>query len=207
MNMSEEERETWRFDSLVNERGLPVDLLLVDHAREIALRTREPLLARLKEITGLENPNSRAQVLGWLQERGYLFDSLGKDFITRALAGECDLSVEAKEALELRQQTAKSSVSKYTKLADMTAADGRLRFQYTYYGAHTGRWAAHGVNVGNLLKPSKEVEKKLDLAVNLVRKMDYEGILKNFENTLDVAGGVQRSAFLAPEGLSSWYPI
>lgn len=197
---SEEEWETWRLDAKINETGWPVDLLLVQNAREIALRTREPLLARMKELSGLENVESRNQVLNWAQPQGYLFDSLGKDFIARALAGECDLTAEGREMLELRLQTAKSSISKYTALADMTAADARLRYQYTYYGAHTGRWAAHGVNVGNLLKPTKEVEKRLDLAVNLVRKMDYEEIVKQFGKPLDVAAGVQRSAFRAPEG-------
>ena len=200
INMSEEEWENWRLDSKINQTGWPVDLLLVQNARDIALKSREPLLARMKELSGLDNVGSRDQVLNWVQPRGYLFDSLGKDFIARALAGECDLSPECREILELRLQTAKSSVSKYTALADMTAADARLRYQYTYYGAHTGRWAAHGVNVGNLLKPTKEVEKRLDLAVNLVRKMDYEEIVKQFGKPLDVAAGVQRSAFRAPEG-------
>lgn len=138
--LSDEEWETWFLSEKINETGWPVDLLLVQNAREIALQTREPLLARMKDLTGLDNPNSRAQLLSWLQPRGYLFDSLGKDFIARALAGECELDTEAKEALELRIQTAKSSVSKYTALADMTGPDARLRFQYTYYGAHTGRW-------------------------------------------------------------------
>ena len=197
---SEEEWETWRYDSKWNETGWPVDLLLVRNAREIALRSRQPLLDRMKELTGLSNVESRNQVLGWVQPHGYLFDSLGKEFIARALAGECEMSPEGREVLELRLQTAKSSVSKYTTLADMTSSDARLRFQYTYYGAHTGRWAAHGVNVGNLLKPTKEVEKRLDLAVNLVRKMDYDEIVKQFGNPLDVAAGVQRSAFRAPEG-------
>ena len=60
--------------------------------------------------------------------------------------------------------------------------------------------SAHGVNMGNLLKPTKEVEKNLDLAVDLVRKMDYPTIIEKFKNPLDVAAGVQRSAFRAPEG-------
>ncbi len=197
---SQEERETWLLDHKINSIGWPTDLTLVSNAREIALRSREPLLKRMKEITGLENGESRNQVLALVQQHGYLFDSLGKDFIARALAGDCELTPLGKEVLELRLQTAKSSVSKYTALADMTAADARLRYQYTYYGAHTGRWAAHGVNVGNLLKPTKEVEKKLDLAVNLVRKLDYEEVRKQFKSTLDVAAGVQRSAFRAPEG-------
>ena len=188
--MSEEEWETWRLDSKINETGWPVDSLLVQNAREIALRTRTPLLARLKEITQINNPESRNQLLAWAQGQGYLFNSLGKEFIVRALAGECNLTQEGREALELRQQTAKSSIAKYTALADMTGEDGWLRYQYTYYGAHTGRWAAHGVNVGNLLKPTKEVEKKLDLAINLVRLMDYDGIVREFVRPLDVAAGV-----------------
>jgi DNA polymerase len=199
--MSEEEIETWRLDSKINETGWPVDSLLVQNAREIALRTREPLLRRIKEITGVENPESRNQILDWVQEYGgYLFSSLGKDFIARALAGECELTPAGREVLELRLQTAKSSISKYTALADMTAADGRLRYQYTYYGAHTGRWAAHGVNVGNLLKPTKPVEKNLNLAIKLVREMDYDGSVREFGKPLDVAAGVQRSSFRAPSG-------
>ena len=197
---SEEEWETWRLDSKINQTGWPVDLLLVQNAKEIALRSREPLLKRMKELTGLSNVESRDQVLGWVQPQGYLFDSLGKEFIARALAGECNLTPEGREVLELRLQTARSSISKYTALADMTASDARLRYQYTYYGAHTGRWAAHGVNVGNLFKPTKEIEKKLNLAVDLVRKMDYDEIVKQFSKPLDVAAGVQRSAFRAPEG-------
>jgi DNA polymerase bacteriophage-type len=198
--MSEEEIETWRLDSKINETGWPVDSLVVHNAREIALRTRTPLLARMKELTGADNPESRDQILNWVSTQGYLFESLGKEFIARALGGDCTLTPEGREVLELRLQTAKSSIAKYTALADMTAVDGRLRYQYTYYGAHTGRWAAHGVNVGNLLKPTKAVEKKLDLAINLVRKMDYEGIVREFGRPLDVAAGVQRSAFRAPAG-------
>ena len=201
INISEEEWENWRLEAKINQTGWPVDLLVVNNAAKIALQTREPLLARMKELTGLSNVESRNQVLGWVRENGgYLFDSLGKDFIARALAGDCDLTPEGKEVLELRLQTAKSSISKYTALADMTAKDARLRYQYTYYGAHTGREAAHGVNVGNLLKPTKDVEKRLDLAVNLVRKMDYDEIVKQFKNPLDVAAGVQRSSFRAPDG-------
>ena len=198
--LSEEEIETWRLDSKINETGWTTDELLIKNAKRIALLARDPLLSRLKELTQLDNPESRDQLLRWVQDHGYLFDSLSKDFIARALNGDCNLTPEGREVLELRLQTAKSSISKYTALADMAGEDGRLRYQYTYYGAHTGRWAAHGVNVGNLLKPTKAVEKKLDLAIELVHKMDYESIVREFGKPLDVAAGVQRSAFRAPEG-------
>ena len=197
--LSDEEWETWFLDQAINARGWTVDRATVDGARGLVFKELEPLTQKLKDLTGLQNPNSRNQMLTWLQGQGYGFSSLNKDFVSRALV-EGGLTDLAKEVIEIRTQTSKSSVSKYTALADMTGADGRLRYQYTYYGADTGRWAAHGVNMGNLFKPTKEVEKKLDLAVNLVRIMDYEGIKKEFSKPLEVAASVQRSAFRAPEG-------
>jgi DNA polymerase len=198
--LPQEELETWFLDQHINARGWPVDLPTVEGARKIVELELKPLVARLKELSGLDNVNSRNQILEWVSERGYVFSSLGKDFVARALAGECNLTPECREVLEIRGQTAKSSVSKYTALADMTSSDARIRHQYTYYGAHTGRWAAHGVNMGNLFKPTKEVENKLGLAVNLVRKMDFEAIRKEFSKPMEVAASVQRSAFRAPEG-------
>jgi DNA polymerase len=197
--LSDEEWETWFLDQAINERGWPVDQPTVDGARAVVFKELEPLTAKLKDLTGLANPNSRNQMLGFLQTQGYGFTSLNKDFVARELADH-NLTDLAREVLAIRSQTSKSSVSKYTLLSDMTGADGRLRYQYTYYGAHTGRWAAHGVNMGNLFKPTKEVEKRLDLAVDLVRKMDYDGIVREFGKPLEVAASIQRSAFRAPEG-------
>jgi DNA polymerase len=193
------EWETWFLSEKVNSTGWPVDAATVNGARGIVYKELEPLTQKLKELTGLQNPNSRNQMLAWLQTQGYGFSSLNKDFVVRALV-EGGLTDLAKEVIEIRTQTSKSSVSKYTALADMTGADGRVRHQYTYYGAHTGRWAAHGVNMGNLFKPTKAVEARLELAVDLVRKMDYEGIVREFGKPLEVAASVQRSAFRAPEG-------
>ena len=197
----QEEIETWQLDQKINSTGWPTDQLLIEGAKQIVLREREPLMQRICEISGIENAQSRNQTLDWVSGQGYAFDSLNKDFVARALAGECDLTPEAKEVLELRSQTAKSSMSKYTALADMSSADGRLRHQYTYCGAHTHRWAAHGANMGNLPKPTKDVEKNLDLAVDLVRKMDHDGIVKAFGKPLEVASSVLRSAFRAPAGM------
>ena len=196
----ESEWEIWRMDQAINEIGWPVDRLTVDGAKFIAEKEREPLIARLKILTGLDNPNSRNQMLQWLEGQGYSFGSLGKDFVARARNGESNLTDLAKEVLEIREQTAKSSVSKYTLLSDLTSADGRLRYQYTFYGAHSGRWAAHGANMANLPKPTKAVENNLELAINLVREMDYDGIVREFGKPLEVASSVLRSAFRAPDG-------
>jgi len=199
--LPEHEWATWALGEKVNETGWCVDMALVTGAKFVVEKELERLNARLLEITNLSNPNSPAQLQPWLQERGYCFSSIDKNFSARALNGECNLAPEAREVLLLRGQTAKSSVRKYTNIADMVSADGRLRHQYTFMGAaRTGRWAAHGVNVGNLPKPEKAVEKKMQRAIELVRSADYDGIRLEFEKPLDVVSSTVRASFRAPEG-------
>ena len=199
--LPEEEWTNWFLDQKINETGWFVDLDLVSGGSYIVQQEMKRLGDRLHELTGLANSNSVTQLLPWLQERGYGFSSLEKAFVARAMGGECDLAPEAKEVLLLRGQTSKSSVRKYTNIADMVSPDGRLRHQYTFMGAaRTGREAAHGVNMGNLPKPVKSVEKNMERAIELVQKMDYEGVKREFENPLDVVGSTVRASFCAPKG-------
>lgn len=199
--LPEHEWDAWFLDQKINETGWPVDMSLVAGAGVIVERDMARLTKRLVEITGLANPNSRDQMLDWLRTQNYGFSSLNKNFTARALAGECDLTPEATEALIIRKQTAKSSVKKYGVITNTVSPDGRLRYQYTFMGAaRTGRWAAHGANVGNLPRPEKNVEKRMELAVELVQKMDYDAIIREFGNPLDVVSSTIRPSFRAPEG-------
>lgn len=195
------EIEMWWLDQKINEIGLVVDGEMVAGANDIVLRTTAHLSKKLKDLTGLSNPNSTDQMLGWLKERGYPFGSLGKPFVVRALGGEGELTDEAREAIAIREQTSKSSVRKYTSIGDTVSADGRLRHQFSFMGAsRTGRWASRGINLQNLPRPIKSVEKKMTLALDLLRKRDLEGIEREFSNPLDVVTSTLRSAFHAPKG-------
>lgn len=195
------EWDNWVLEQRVNTTGWFVDMSLVRGAQSIVLKEMESSGNRLIDLTGLSNPNSVQQLLPWLQERGYEFSSLDKAFVARAMGGECPLTPEAKEVLILRGQTSKSSVRKYTNIADMVSADGRLRHQYTFMGAaRTGREAAHGVNMANLPKPVKAVEARMPLAIELVRAGDYEGVKREFGKPLDVVGSTVRASFCAPPG-------
>lgn len=196
------EWQIWELDFAINSRGIPVSLDLVRGAREIAHTERTRLLQKLKELTGLENPNSNEQMLGFLCDScGYPFGSLGKAFVTRALVGS-GLSSLGREVLEIRKMSSKSSINKYEVIADNVSPDGRLRHQFVFYGAmKTGRWSGKDAQLQNLARPTKEVEDKMDIAVNLVRLMDYEGIVREFSQPLDVVSSVVRAAFEAPDGL------
>ena len=199
--LPDREWENWFLEQQVNSTGWSVDMDLVRGAQFIVGKEMERLARRLHELTKLENPNSVTQLQPWLQERGYTFSSVDKNFVARAMSGECDLTEEAREVLILRGQTSKSSIHKYTNIADMASPDGRLRHQYTFMGAaRTGREAAHGVNMGNLPKPVKSVEDRMPEAIHLVRVMDYEGVKREFEKPLDVVASTVRASFRAPEG-------
>ena len=199
--LPDHEWDTWALSERVNERGIPVDASLVAGARVIVERETTRLVDQLRELTKLDNPGSTSQMLEWLLSQGYGFSSIGKEFVNRALAGECNLTEAAKTALAIRSQTSKSSVKKYTAIADTTSEDARLRYAYQYMGAsRTGRFSSLGANMANLAKASKAVEKKMDRAIELVQKMDYDTILSEFGTPLDVAASTIRSSFRAPDG-------
>lgn len=80
----------WEIDQLINERGMPMDRLLVERAWTEAQRLQLRENDRLKELTGLDNPNSNAQLLAWLRARNYPYTSLGKELVKKALKEEAE---------------------------------------------------------------------------------------------------------------------
>ncbi|WP_314666056.1 DNA polymerase [uncultured Selenomonas sp.] len=129
-------------DQEINDRGIRLDMPLVENAVKIDAHTKEKLTDRLKTLTGLENPNSVAQMKAWLKERGVETESLDKKAVAALLA---NVPAPLKEVLELRQQLAKSSVKKYQAMQNTICSDGRARGMFQFYGANrTGRWCLTG---------------------------------------------------------------
>jgi len=195
------EVQGWLLDQKINERGLPVDMELVRGMTAVAADEKVRLRAELKALTQVENPNSNPQMLAWVQSKGYPFFSLAKPLVQRALAGEGGISPEGRQALLFRAQTAKTSDSKLETVADVIGSDGRLRHQYVYMGAgKTGRWASYHVQLANLPRPTKEVEKNLALALELLKANDRVGLLLEFPNVLEVVSSCIRPLFKAGPG-------
>ena len=134
--------DEYHLDQQINDRGILVDTTMVDQAIAIDARTKESLVARMRELTGLENPNSVAQLKGWLTERGIDVGSLDKKAVREMIT---TASRDVAEVLSCRQQLAKSSVSKYHAMRDAVCPDGRARGMFSFYGANrTGRWCLTG---------------------------------------------------------------
>ena len=134
--------EEYVLDQEINDRGIRLDMPLVENAVQIDALTKEKLTDRLKTLTGLENPNSVAQMKAWLKEQGVETESLDKKTVAALLT---NVPALLKEVLELRQQLAKSSVKKYQAMQNTICSDNRARGMFQFYGANrTGRWCLTG---------------------------------------------------------------
>lgn len=139
----EREQEFYIIDQQINDRGVLIDLPMVEQAIKCDLLHSEILTHRAYELTSLENPNSVSQLKMWLEERGLSMDTLGKKEVAaqiKAMEKNC-CDAELLEMLKLRLQMAKSSVKKYQAAERAVCADSRARGLFRFYGAnHTGRW-------------------------------------------------------------------
>jgi len=172
----------WLLDQKINEFGMPGRRDLAEKAYRLAERYIAEQNGVLKQITGLENPNSDDQMKEWLSTRGYSWSSLRKEFVQQELDNpESELTADARKALLVRQTTRKSSYKKLERFLLVLSSDDRLRNQFRYMAAaRTGRWAGGDVQVQNLPRGTKAVKKKLALALKLIADEDYEGIKKEF---------------------------
>ena len=182
-------------DQEINDRGIRLDMPLVENAVQIDAITKEKLTHKLKELTGLENPNSVAQMKEWLKERGVETESLDKKSVTALLKiAQPPIS----DVLVLRQQLAKSSVKKYQAMRNAACADSRARGMFQFYGANrTGRFAGRIVQLQNL--PQNHLP---DLAYvrDLVRQGNYAALEMLYESVPDVLSQLIRTAFIPKDG-------
>ena len=191
----EGEMELYRLDQRINDRGVLVDMGLVRQAVRCERLHKGVVTERAYELTGLENPNSVAQLKGWLGENGVEAESLSKKAVTEMI-GESDGEVE--ELLRLRLLMAKTSVKKYEAMERSVCSDGRVHGLLQFYGANrTGRWAGRLVQVQNL--PQNHLP-DLKLARGLVREGRFEDVELFYGSTPEVLSELIRTAFVPEAG-------
>lgn len=125
--------EEYHIDQEINNRGVRLDMELVQQAIAMDARSRKELTDAIKDITKLENPNSVLQMKQWLSSNGVETDSLDKKAVAELLK---NAPVKLASVLILRQQLAKSSVRKYQAMEKTVCADGRAHGMFQFYGAN-----------------------------------------------------------------------
>ena len=190
-------RDEYNLSEEINDRGIKIDMDFVEKAVTADERCRAELMEKLKNLTGLQNPNSVAQLKNWLAENGLKVDSLGKADVRELLKSD-GISPKIGEVLTLRQQSAKSSVKKYTAMQNAVCPDGRARGMFFFYGANrTGRFSGRLIQLQNL--PQNHIT-DLAQARKLVKSGDFDALQILYDNIPDTLSQLVRTAFVPENG-------
>lgn len=187
--------EEYDIDQEINDRGVRIDMELVEQAIQMDARSRQELTDSMKRMTALENPNSVQQMKQWLSDNGMETDSLGKKVVAELLK---TAPPELAEVLTLRQQLAKSSVRKYQAMEKTVCSDNRARGMFMFYGANrTGRFSGRNIQLQNL--PQNHLP-DLAEARALVRSGDFDAVELLYEDVPDTLSQLIRTAFIPRDG-------
>ena len=193
-------QKQWETDLLINARGVALDRELIDGALWIDRQVKGRLTEEARQLTGLMNPGSRAQLLSWLQSElpeGQSPEDLKKDTVAGLLAAGVG-NEKASRVLELRQQLGKTSTSKYEAMERAMGEDGRARGLLQFYGANrTGRWAGRLIQVQNL---PRTYLSPVPLARELVKGRKEEALRLLYGNVPDALSQLIRTALVPGHG-------
>lgn len=193
--VSEREWENYHLDQRINDYGIALDMDFVEHAIRCDEVNTGSATEKAKALTGIDNPNSPAQLKAWLVEQGQVVESLSKAEVSRLLQ---DATGNIEEILRLRQELAKSSVKKYIAMKNVVGSDARARGLIQFYGANrTGRYAGRLIQVQNL--PQNHLD-DLPGVRELVRSDSYSRIEAKYGNIPNVLSELIRTAFVPKQG-------
>lgn len=191
-----EEEELWQMDVRMNAFGVRVDKALIEGVLLIDGVSRQALTEEAIGITGVDNPNSTAQLIDWLGDNGAETDNLRKETVAELLDGKN--APEVQRVLEIRQQLGKTSIKKYVAMENAVCADGRVRGLTQFYGANrTGRWSGRLVQMQNL---PRNYLKTLDGARKIAKEGNRDGLKMVYGNVPDTLSQLIRTAFIPSEG-------
>lgn len=196
--VSDQEWENWHRDQRINDRGIHVDTQIIKNVQSYSLDHGMALMNEARYITGLENPQSIAQLKKWiLDQEGHDVESLNKEAVKELLKGK--LRPETRRALEIRQELGKTSVKKYDAFRRSCGEDDRIRGTFQFFGGRTGRWAGRLIQPQNFPRPSFD---EVDEPRTLVKEGNFELLELIYPSMNDVFATILRTVITPPEGSS-----
>ncbi len=187
------EQENYLLDQKINDFGVRIDLQMAQNAVDIDAKFSSYLMDRIRELTGIDNPNSPAQLKKWLSDQtGQNVSTLAKDAIPDLI--ELSEGGAVKQVLELRQKLAKTSIKKYQAMIDWYGKDERVRGVLQFYGAsRTGRYSGRAFQPHNL---PRNYLPDLDNARNLIKHGDFELIGMLYSDVPSILSQLIRTALI-----------
>ena len=200
--LSDAEEIVWQLDTRINERGLPIDMDLVDSMIDIATDRLYELEQEAHALTGGLKVTQRDKVLEWLNAEGGDVETLQAKELTDTLAADMlsEIPQNVSRLLEIRLEAGKVSTKKLDKIKQFVSEDNRVRGTLLYHGATPGRWSGKLLQPHNFIRPvhGKNDQERI---VDLLRASNVEGATLLYPEPLMVLlGSAMRGVICAPEG-------
>lgn len=205
--LGDAETTLYRLDRQINERGIPIDRVSVEAALAAADLARRDLDRQMAELTGgaVVSCSALAALKDWLHSLGVRGEDGGRVGLAKAdMRGLLDKlrpshnpnAERACRALMLRQDAGKTSTAKLGKMLALASPDDRIRHQFQYYGAGTGRWAGRGIQPHNFPRnvPKAKVVERI---LGRLRAGDWRAVDMIDGPVMDVIASCLRG-FIAP---------
>lgn len=191
------ERENYILDAKINDKGVSLDLDLAQKAVDISEFKSLEFKKQMKDLTGLDNPNSPAQLKAWLtSELGREITSLTKDSVLELIAETNSEKVFT--VLNLRLKAAKTSVKKYAAMVNCADENNIARGLFQFYGAgRTGRWAGRLIQLQNM---PRHTLSDLKGARDMLKMGDVELADICYDNVPDILSQLTRTALVPSKG-------
>lgn len=197
-DLNEFEQHLWVLDQKINLRGLTVDLAAIRNALSTIDRYTEEQTKRFAKITSyaLKSPTQTAKFLEWVQRELPELQNLQSNTI-KPLLGNVDIQSNVREALQIRAELSQAANKKYVSMLDRADSLGRVRENFLYHGASTGRWSGTGVQFQNLMRPIVDPVKTAQKLVDY----EYEEFVFTFEpNVMAALGSAVRGVVIPANG-------
>lgn len=192
------DEELYTVDQRINDRGVMIDAQMVANAARFDDDYKAELLKEAQQISGMENPNSPAQIKQYIhQATGLPIQSLNKKDLDD-IEKQLKYWPKPRRVLEIRREMGKTSNKKYPAMLQCVCQDGRIHGLLQFCGAaRTGRWASRLVQIQNL--PQNHLQ-DLDYARQLVKAGDLADFELNYSKPTQVLSELIRTAFIAKPG-------
>lgn len=202
-DLPDHEWEMWDLDQEINRDGIPINMEVVRMAIRYTEHCRAQRYAKIKKITGIDNPRSGPQLLEWLKDNGYRFDDMKKGHVERASDDE-ELDDHVREVLTLRAEVAKTSPDKFyaiERAAEFINNEWVVRGAFKFAGAQrTWRWSGSLFQPQNLPLPSRELEGKEQQVVDDLVRLSPKSLDLIYDKPMDLLSTAIRPSIQAPEG-------
>ena len=196
----EYEQAIWQADQIINARGFLVDTQFAKAAVDALEKCSETTDQAVEVVTGGSVGSGRqvkALLAHILAEHGVDLPDMQAATIERRLK-DPDLPDEVHQLLALRQQSSKTSTSKYATLLRCVNSDNRMRGTLSYSGAmRTQRWAGNRFQPHNLPRPTMP-QTEIAAGIRAVKAGVYD--LVGTHPLPDLLASAVRGCVVAPRG-------